>query len=221
MFEKLYQFYDFYSYFAFTYFINVFFHYVIDISYYDISSKYKIIPLPKLELLNLYQKYLPIVVKNVIISPIPFGVIAVHLVNLDPLYTTRFNITDCIFELVLTAIITEILFYIFHRIVHIPFLYKRFHKLHHSVTIPVSVATLYVDQWDMLFSNSIPLVFPVFFICSTTITAKIWFIFILTESILSHAGYKYLSEAHNKHHTNTNINYGNNLFMDKLFRTYG
>jgi hypothetical protein len=28
-------------------------------------------------------------------------------------------------------------------------------------------------------------------------------------------------EAHNKHHTNININFGNNLFMDKLLRTYG
>jgi sterol desaturase/sphingolipid hydroxylase (fatty acid hydroxylase superfamily) len=221
MFEKLYQFYDFYSYFVVTYFINVFVHYIIDVSYYDVSSRYKINPLPKSELMRLYQTYLPVVVKNVIISPIPFGVIAVQLVNLDSLYTAEFHITECILELVFTAIITEILFYSFHRIVHIPFLYKRFHKMHHSVKIPVSVATLYVDQWDMLFSNSIPLVFPAFFICSTTITSKIWFIFILTESILSHAGYKYLSEAHNKHHTDNNINYGNNLFMDRLFGTYG
>lgn len=221
MFEKLYQFYDFYSYFVFTYFINVFLHYVIDISYYDVSSKYKINPLPKSELIHLYKKYLPVVIKNVIISPIPFGVIAVHLVNIDSLYTAEFHITECIFELILTAIITEILFYTFHRIVHIPFFYKRFHKTHHSVKTPISVATLYVDQWDMLFSNSIPLVFPIFFISSTTITAKIWFIIVLTESILSHSGYKYFSEAHDKHHTRNNINYGNNLFMDRLFRTYG
>lgn len=221
MFERLYHFYDFYSCFVFTYFVNVFIHYVIDTRYYDTSSKYKMNNLSKLEVIALYQKYLPTVAKNVIISPIPFGVVAVHFVHLDSLYTTEFHFIQCIFELALTAIITEILFYIFHRIVHTPFLYKRFHKVHHSVKTPVSVATLYVDQWDMLFSNSIPLIFPVFFISSTTITAKLWFIFILTESILSHAGYKYLSEAHNKHHTHNNMNYGNNLFMDKLFKTYG
>lgn len=54
-----------------------------------------------------------------------------------------------------------------------------------------------------------------------SITAKIWFIIVLTESILSHAGYKYFSEAHDKHHMRNNINYGNNLFMDRLFGTYG
>lgn len=218
MFYKLNQFLDFYLWFVLIYVINCLVHYKLDTSFYDIMSKYKINPIEKKKIEYLYRKYFPKVFKNVVLLPIPFGIVSVFLVNLDTLYTAEFSIFRCILELFYMFIVADVLFYITHRIMHIPNIYKKYHKTHHNVTIPISISTLYVDNLDLFFNNTLPLILPSFFICSHYLTIKMWFLFIITESILSHSGYMFFSKTHDDHHIKNNINFGNNFCMDKLFR---
>jgi sterol desaturase/sphingolipid hydroxylase (fatty acid hydroxylase superfamily) len=48
----------------------------------------------------------------------------------------------------------------------------------------------------------------------------VWYFYIVSETIWSHAGYKIGSKLHDIHHKiNIRYNYGNQLFMDRLFGT--
>jgi methylsterol monooxygenase len=217
--HKFVQFLDFYVLSVQLYFINCLIHYVLDTSLYELTQPFKVNKISKEKYTELYHKYFQNVFYNVVISPIPFGIIAVYLINFDSLYDSNFWISECIWELCLTILVTDIIFYTTHRIMHSRYLYK-YHKIHHEVTLPVSISALYVSDFYSFFNNTLPFILPSFFICSNVMTIKIWFCLIISESIFSHAGYYGWSEVHDKHHTKNNVNFGNNIFMDKLFKTY-
>src|SRR2546428_69911 len=48
-----------------------------------------------------------------------------------------------IFELIIFILLQEIGFYYFHRLLHLPSLYKRIHKQHHEWTAPISITAIY------------------------------------------------------------------------------
>lgn len=210
---------DYYWWFVVIYSLNCFAHFIADTVFNDVTAQYKVTPLKRDVIMILYRKYLKKVLINIILQPIPFGLVSVYFIDLGDLYTTEFSFLRCICELFAMAVVTDILFYSIHRLFHTRFLYK-YHKVHHEVTIPIALATLYVGEIDMLFSNTIPMIIHSFFIASNHITVKIWFALILTESIWSHAGYRIGSTYHDLHHRRGTVNYGNLLFMDRLFGTY-
>lgn len=54
-------------------------------------------------------------------------------------------------DLFLMGIVYEFGFYYFHRLMHHRFFYKRFHKIHHEWTAPVSTMAIYCHWFGQLF----------------------------------------------------------------------
>lgn len=116
----------------------------------------------------------------------------------------------------------DILFYYSHRILHVPYLYERVHKMHHVWTGPCALAALYCHPFEMAISNVLPIIFSGMLAGLNFSTMRIWHMFILFNSlVISHGGYR-ISEVnmHDLHHYFRNWNYGTLGIVDRLHGTY-
>lgn len=174
-------------------------------------------PTTKQKLIQLYKKILPVVIFNVCIVS-PFS--ALYLFSFFTLTHTT-NLYTIPIDLFFMIMGTEILFYILHRIAHIPVIYKYVHKRHHELIEPIGLGALYCSPLEMIFVNIPPILLP-------GLLLGISFNMIILFSILTtfntvingHGGYKNNGIAfHDKHHERFNGNYGIGYFMDKIFNT--
>ena len=123
-----------------------------------------------------------------------------------------------LFDFMIGIFIPDVLFYTTHKILHLPPLYKLFHKKHHELKAPIGISALYMTITDMYFANIIPLYLPMVLLSSHQYTLIIWMIIInINTVIVSHGGIKYISEFHDNHHKYFNVNFGMNLLMDYYF----
>ena len=99
------------------------------------------------DIIKTYRKCTGLVFKNIFVT-IPL--LCFFLQSLAP--TELFRLSD-IAKFPINFILIEFLFYSTHRIMHIGFLYKRYHKKHHEIPIPVSISALYLHPVDLIFSN--------------------------------------------------------------------
>lgn len=132
----------------------------------------------------------------------------------------------------LFAIIEDALFYWTHRLLHTPFLYRHFHKLHHRFKQPIALAAEFAHPVEYVLSNSIPLfVGPMLLKCHVY---TFWFYLCirLTEALDAHSGYdlpfmpfRYFpfrpgAQVHDYHHSHNTGNFGAFFtFWDKLCGT--
>ena len=128
-------------------------------------------------------------------------------------------------------IMSDILFYGLHRLMHIPVLYKMFHKIHHTYSEPYSLTNHYIHPIELIIFF-IPAILPG--IILNTHISIMWMTAILLNwnGIFIHSGYdfsknKYLDyimpsvKEHDLHHRLYICNFSANFtFMDKLFGTY-
>ena len=174
------------------------------------------------ELIYLYKKALFIVSKNIFFwIPLFFACLGlVYNLLIGNLFQTYFfNIYD-IPKFAINFILIDIFFYISHRIFHIGFLYKKYHKIHHEFKKPVAVAALYTHPIDCIFANVLPVLLPIIILKEGIIISNLWVLIAVVNTIyISHKGDKDLSEFHDIHHEKFNYNYGTEMFMDKLFNT--
>ena len=98
---------------------------------------------------NLLSKVIPNVLMNIcVVTPVSLKVIFIT----NPIHVFCKGFFAEFFELVLNILILEVCFHGFHRLFHLPILY-RYHKLHHSVKEVIGVAALYCHWAEMIFVN--------------------------------------------------------------------
>jgi len=208
------QFIKYYSLFLISYYVPSYIIYS-----YDKIELNKIHKIQKNnDILGTYNKIFKRVLFNTLIGIIP----GIYIISL---YTNTckipFSILKMITDIICTLISSDILFYICHRLLHTKILYKYFHKLHHEIKKPIGFGALYSTLTEIYVGNIFPLYTPLLFLSSHEITIMIWIIITCCNTvILSHSGYKKLSEFHDLHHEKFNVNYGSSVFMDKLFGTF-
>lgn len=164
-----------------------------------------------------YKKIIPTVLYNTLLSTIPTIIIIGYY---DTNYINKFNLNEIFFHLPLGFILSDVFFWIFHRTLHIPFLYKKFHKKHHEIISPIGLSAVYTTTFDFYFGNIAPVYLPMFLLKVNPFTMKLWMIITTFNTVFfAHSGFN-ISNFHDNHHLLFNKNYGANLIMDRLMNTY-
>jgi sterol desaturase/sphingolipid hydroxylase (fatty acid hydroxylase superfamily) len=123
---------------------------------------------------------------------------------------------------VLAVLCSEIGFFYTHRLLHIPFLYGRVHKLHHEFRAPYGLAALYAHPFEALLGNTLGVMGPAFII---GLHAFSWYLGVtigIVLSITGHAGYSLpprYTNMHDLHHELQSYNYGTLGLLDWLHGT--
>jgi len=121
-------------------------------------------------------------------------------------------------------LIEEVMFYYTHRLFHeYPALYKRYHKIHHEFTAPISITARYAHMLEDLLSNLLPVVSGPILMGSHPMQLLVWVLLGITATLQSHSGihlpFSSSPEAHDYHHLKFNVNYGVLGILDSLHNT--
>lgn len=128
-------------------------------------------------------------------------------------------------DIIVSTIATEFVFYYSHRLLHIPYLYKSIHQIHHIYRAPMAITALYTHPIEYVISNIFPIVIGPIICKSHIITIWIWQIIALTNTITSHSGYNFFNykalsgDSHDIHHMRYKYNYGVLNILDYLHGT--
>lgn len=158
-----------------------------------------------------YKNILPVVLKNTFIYipviTIPYEYTCLNNQDLSYIYS--------LFRIVSGIILIDFFFYISHRIMHIPKIYKWSHKLHHIYKEPVCIEALYLHWFDLYIGNIVPIYLPIIY---TNINIHIIYtLIIIANTLLSHSDL--IDNFHRNHHLYFNCNFGLGYYMDKIFNT--
>lgn len=130
------------------------------------------------------------------------------------------------------AILHEVYFYFTHRLLHIPWFYKKAHQVHHNSINPSAWASLSFHPLESLLESLIlPLILLI--IPMHPVVLLSYLLFMTVSAIINHLGIevfngklafvrKFLISGthHHTHHSKFNYNYGLYFtFMDALFST--
>jgi len=122
--------------------------------------------------------------------------------------------------LFVACIVTMMLwFYFTHRLLHVPYLYKTVHKVHHRFKAPCAMAAVYAHPIEFIFGNVAGVGLGPMLTNCHPYTAYAWFSLALLATCKNHSGYKCLgAQQHDAHHEFFNYNFGND-FLDDFFGT--
>ena len=173
---------------------------------------YRIEPLEKTKVINEYNKIIPNVCLNIIVTQ-PFF----YLSNYYYRIITKNN-NSFFYNYLVWVLISDLIFYTTHRILHL----KRFyflHALHHSYRYTFGIGAIYSHPIEFIVNNLGSLIVPILILGIPQY--QVCFIIIITSFItvvISHGGY-IKDQSHLIHHLKCKYNYG--LFItDYIFGTH-
>ncbi|XP_041456871.1 fatty acid hydroxylase domain-containing protein 2-like isoform X2 [Lytechinus variegatus] len=128
-----------------------------------------------------------------------------------------------LYQIAVFTVVEEFGFYYSHRLLHHPWLYKKFHKIHHEWTAPFGLASFNAHPIEHVLSNLFPPALGVIIAGSHIFVASVWFNVALFVSIITHSGYHLpflpSPEFHDYHHLKFTNNYGVLGILDWLHGT--
>tara|TARA_B100000795_G_C22779464_1_gene431566 strand:- start:454 stop:1086 length:633 start_codon:yes stop_codon:yes gene_type:complete len=164
-----------------------------------------------------YKKILPVVVRNLIISYPIFYYSEYYLFMIDNIKNNNYYYYTITYIL-LWYILSDLFFYMVHRFFHTKTFYF-LHKKHHEFNNPYGIGAIYCGIMEMVFSNLLSLLLPVYFIevpenlvLKMIVGMTFWTVF------MSHGCFQEINHSHVIHHRKLTCNYG--LFItDRIFGT--
>ncbi|KAH7120407.1 fatty acid hydroxylase superfamily-domain-containing protein [Dactylonectria estremocensis] len=130
--------------------------------------------------------------------------------------------TSFIKDIFICIISREILFYYSHRLFHMPYFYRRIHKVHHKFKAPVSFASQYAHPIEHVVANVMPIALPPAILGTHIATMWAFLAFELLETATVHSGYDFFRGAarrHDRHHERFDVNFGGMPWLDYLHGT--
>ena len=133
-------------------------------------------------------------------------------------------------DLICAVLVDDLYFYWLHRALHIKFLYKHIHSIHHRARAPKILDYLYASIFELILGSFGLLISVLVFNLDFRTTYILTILRHIHEAHI-HSGYDltFLSKIpfmtstvnHDKHHLNVICNYSNSFIIwDKIFGTY-
>ncbi len=198
-------------------FIGLLFLYVDLTGKPSFIAKYKI--QPKQDQLS-FNKFFP-VLKQVLLNQLCISSLILTLFYYVRLYLNGYSYNEPLFEWriwfylrVLTDIIVfslweEIGFYYSHRLIHMPGMYKRIHKIHHEWNAPIGVTSLHAHPIEHLLCNCIFIFSGPFIMNAHYVTIWVWMCLSASFGVNMHSGYDIpflpSPKFHDHHHQRSDI----------------
>jgi len=165
-------------------------------------------------LTNTYKKVFPVVLLNTLVYSIPTTLFLPVLINYKQ---NEFDLLTCVADIIFSLLLSDLIFFLTHRLLHAPRFYATYHKLHHEITAPVSLSATYLTPLDF-YSNILSIYLPPIALSAHEYTMIAWVVLsTLNTVIIGHGGFAPISSFHDKHHEVFNCNYGIGLWADKFF----
>jgi methylsterol monooxygenase len=119
----------------------------------------------------------------------------------------------------------ELSFYVIHRAMHAPWLYRRFHHVHHRYRRPAGIATHYLHPVDHVLGNLVPVLGGAVIATVHPSTLLLWITLAVRNAIFTHGNHSLplLGEAthHDLHHHDPRVHFGVVGILDHLCGTTG
>jgi sterol desaturase/sphingolipid hydroxylase (fatty acid hydroxylase superfamily) len=188
----------------------------------NFSQRHKLQAQSKQPILAEVKECLRVVLRNQILS----AFLHILLLSLSGFAggktTLRFDaglpsILQIVFDVLACMILREVLFYYSHRILHLPSLYPKIHKVHHRFTAPVALAAQYSHPLEHLLSDTLPIAIPPMVLRCHVLSFWVFLAVELLETATVHSGYDFLSgiaKRHDAHHEKFIVNFGSIGFLD-------
>jgi sterol desaturase/sphingolipid hydroxylase (fatty acid hydroxylase superfamily) len=104
-----------------------------------------------------FWKFMPRTVANLLCLQLPFVVISrPHMTQDLP------SVAEFFTYLLLCTIGFECCFYVTHRLLHVPFIYSKIHRVHHTMRDTIAVGAIYCHPAEHLFCNILSAVWVLF-----------------------------------------------------------
>lgn len=195
--------------FLYTFLLSSGFCFVIDLS--APWLRYNGAALTRGDILNDYKDMLPLVSTNLLLSYPFFYYVEENLLFREP------NQLHWIINFVLWMLMTDLIFYTIHRILHQRAIYF-IHSVHHQYKYTYGFGAIYAHPIEFWVGNLFPVAAPMALfhmprsVCNGIVIFSTFF-----TVVLSHGGY-IVSKSHLNHHLKYRCNYGL-AFMDRLLGT--
>lgn len=180
----------------------------------DTLSDYRLEKKTRPEIVKDYNKMMPNVLTNLVLS-IPV-IKYIEYLYLNTNFTT---ISENLFiNLFLWMLLCDLIFYTNHRLLHTRSLFF-IHKTHHEFSFTYGAGAIYAHPLDFVFANLFPIGIP--FIVFNIPYLQCLFITFFSSFLtvfVSHGGY-FPNQSHLLHHKKKMVNYGL-FYTDRLFNTY-
>lgn len=126
-------------------------------------------------------------------------------------------------ELCCCNILLEITSFYSHRLMHMRFFYRNFHKIHHEFTVPLPMASIYNHPFEHIVMNLMPVFIGIVITRAHFPSVFIWMLINLICAVSDHANVHLpllkSPRFHNYHHESFVGNYGITGLMDFLYGT--
>ncbi|KAJ6093437.1 hypothetical protein N7486_008726 [Penicillium sp. IBT 16267x] len=125
-------------------------------------------------------------------------------------------------DFLISILMRETMFYYSHRLLHVPYFYRKIHKKHHRFTAPIALAAQFAHPIEQIFANALPISLPPQLLKSHVLTFWAFLAWELFNTATVHSGYDFFhnkAKIHDLHHEKFNLNYGSVGLLDWVHGT--